>query len=271
MPIHDDAGPLLQQLVDAVRSARKYAAVSQQLIARIGAAELDKGRRLKDAIKATKGKLHQIAAAYQATDIDYAQWSEEVAGHAQDDQALRMFCLHAMQQHASTRERIPILTEFYEQIFLRTGEVATVLDLACGLNPLALPWMPFAPHTQYLACDIYQDQVGFLNHFLSTIGVPGHVWVCDLLSTPSLPKTDLILLLKALPCLEQIDKSAVASLLTSLDAPHIVLSFPVQSIGGRGKVLLATYRDRFSELRRLLKWEFEELLFDTELAYFGIR
>ena len=40
-----------------------------------------------------------------------------------------------------------------------TGQPKVILDLACGLNPLAAAWMPLAPGATYHAVDVYQDMV----------------------------------------------------------------------------------------------------------------
>jgi 16S rRNA (guanine(1405)-N(7))-methyltransferase len=76
------------------------------------------------------------------------------------------FCERAMRSHASTRERLPDLDEFYAGVMQRTGALESVLDVACGLNPLALPWMGLPAGGRYLACDIYTDMVSFLNKIL---------------------------------------------------------------------------------------------------------
>ncbi|TES88736.1 MAG: 16S rRNA methyltransferase, partial [Anaerolineales bacterium] len=47
----------LSQLLNAVLESAKYRHVHPELVERIGAAELEKGRKLKEAIKATKNKL----------------------------------------------------------------------------------------------------------------------------------------------------------------------------------------------------------------------
>ena len=54
----------LDQLVNAVLASRKYKSISQDLIKNLGSQELAKHHPLKEAIKATKNKLHQIGGAY---------------------------------------------------------------------------------------------------------------------------------------------------------------------------------------------------------------
>ena len=50
-----------------------------------------------------------------------------------------------------------------------------------------------------------------------------------------------LFLLKALPCLEQIDKAAPARLLEYIPAEHLLVSYPVHSLGGRAKGMVAHY------------------------------
>ena len=53
----------LGKLVTAVSRSPKYQHVSPALIRRFGAEELGKRRSYKDAVKATKNKLHQVGGA----------------------------------------------------------------------------------------------------------------------------------------------------------------------------------------------------------------
>jgi Ribosomal RNA methyltransferase (FmrO) len=142
--VHDQ----LASLVDAVKASAKYRDVSQELIARIAAQELSKGRSEKDAIKATKNKLHQVGGAYLDKKEHYSRWLDDLKMAVRTGQRERLLELSStiMSHHASTRERIPILEQFYTQIFRELPPIRSILDIACGLNPLAIPWMPpFSP------------------------------------------------------------------------------------------------------------------------------
>ena len=52
---------------------------------------------------------------------------------------LKSACRDILTLHSSTRERLPILDRFYRAVFEITGQPASILDLGCGLNPLACP------------------------------------------------------------------------------------------------------------------------------------
>lgn len=258
----------LDELVQQVQASAKYRAVDQEIIRVIGARELAARRSLKEAVKTTKNKLHQIAGAYLAEKPAYAAWLEQLrAARAQNDAAFRAVCQRVMRQHASTRERLPILDRFYAITLAGLPPPRTVLDVACGLNPLALPWMPLAPEATYYACDIYADMAAFIGAFLQLSGVAGRAFVCDLVSRPPEIEVDLALALKVLPPLEQIHKRAGLNLLRALHAHHVLVSFPAQSLGGRGKGMAATYERHFLELIAHEGWRAQQFAFATELAF----
>ena len=257
----------LERLVAEVLNSSKDAQVAPGLIARIGAAELGKGRRFKEAVKATKNKLHQVGGAYFTAALNYDSWLTELR-QAPDAESLQQICWMVMGKHASTRERLPFLKEFYAQIFSYFPPPSAVLDVACGLNPLSIPWMPLAPGTRYLACDIYTDMVAFVGEFLKLLPVEGQTKACDVIATPPDTPVDLAMVLKTIPCLEQVDKNAGPRLLDGLNARYLVLSFPAKSLGGRSKGMVDNYQARFEELAKGRDWNvLARLEFATELVF----
>lgn len=258
--------PDLAQLIEDVRSSAKYRQVVPALVARIGAEELAKRPRYKDALKATKNKLHQVAGAYQAGAMLYSTWLESLR-EAPDLEARKSVCRDAMAAHASTRERLPILETFYAELFAALPPIQSVLDVACGLNPLAVPWMGLAKNTPYLACDVYEDQVAFLGEALPLLGVNGKVEACDVVGQPPDTEVDLAFVLKTLPCLEQVDADASQRLLAGLPARYIIVSYPVASLGGRAKGMSNQYRANFLAMADEQGWQVEELAITGELVF----
>jgi 16S rRNA (guanine(1405)-N(7))-methyltransferase len=260
----------LDDVVAQVMSGPKYRSLHPALVERIARQELAKGRNLKETIKAVRNKLHQVGGAYQESEIDYARWITELAGLPADpsDPALQAYCRHAMTQHASTHERLPFIERFYAEILAPIAPVESVLDLACGLNPLALPWMPLAPGARYDACDIYRDQVEFLNAFLARLNHPGEAFLCDLVAGPPARPAQLALLLKTIPCLEQVDKAVGERLLDAIQAEYLLVSFPARSLGGRSKGMVENYEARFNSLIAGRGWQITRYEFPTELAFF---
>lgn len=260
----------LGKLVQAVLSSSKYQGVHPPLVERIGAQELSKRSAMKAAIKATKNKLHQVAGAYLNQNITpkkIQSWLDLLKSAENDGEKLKQACHRIMASHASTNERLPLLAEFYTTVLANIPPVHTVIDVACGLNPLTIPWMPLAKDVRYYACDIYAEMIDFLNQALPIIGVRGNAECRDVIAEPPTQAADLALVLKSTPCLDQIDNGAGERLLSSLQAKYVLVSFPARSLGGRDKGMLQNYLNRFTALARANNWPIKAYQFKTELAF----
>ena len=263
-------------VVEAVLTSGKYKEMSPDLVSGVAGRELAKGRRGKDAVKATKNKLHQIAGVYLPGGVDYDRWLRLLAASVEtdDEESLRISCRQIMERHSSTRERLPILERFYSETLGSLGPIHRVVDIASGLNPLAMPWMPLAEGAEYYAYDIYLDMMAFLSDYFNLMArgneyprVRGHAAVQDVVASVPEQPADVALLLKAIPCLEQIDKSSAARLLRQVPADHVLVSFPAQSLGGRSRGMLENYEARFYELVAGTNWSVTRFHFATELAF----
>ena len=266
--MRNDSDPL-DQLVNAVLSSRKYAQISPEFVRSLALKEIRHQRSYKEALKATRSKLHQVAGAYLLSQPDYTSWLQRLqeAHTSPDPVALRHVCRDLMSSHASTRERLPILEEFYPTVLAGLPPIRSVVDLACGLNPLALPWMELPSDVEYYAVDIYRDMLNFLGQFLRMLGIQSHPIHADMLEFSLEREVDLALLLKAIPCLEQIDRSAGKRLLASLPARQVLVSFPVYSLGGRSVGMLDTYAAHLHELVAGQAWSVRRFDFPTELVF----
>ncbi len=257
----------LQALVDAVSASAKYRQVSLDLIRSIGQRELSIRPSWKAAVKATKNKLHQVGAAYQNRKMDYAQALDMLRDSVDSPSEFRRACREIMDWHTSTRERLPILEDFFGEILRHVESIQTVMDVACGLNPLAFPWMPFDNQVKYVAYDIYADAMHFVQEFMGLISINGRAEVRDVLhDTPAEP-VDLAFILKTLPCLEQLDKSASSTLLDAVQARYLLISYPVTSLGGRRKGMVSNYDAHFRGLADGRRWQVKRFEFATELAF----
>lgn len=256
----------LDALVATVRASVGYRSVNADLIRRIGARELAARRSLKEAVKAAKNKLHQVAGAYLERTPRYDRWLEALRA-APDGDALRRVCGDLMRRHASTQERLPILDAFYRAIFAVVPAPRRVADLACGLNPLAIPWMGLPAGIEYYAADIYDDMMAFIQAFFSIAGVKGVAESRDVLAAPPPGHFDVAFVLKALPCLEQVDKQAGRRILDGVDADYLVISYPAHSLGGRARGMPAHYESQFQQLVAGSPWAWQKLVFQTEIVF----
>ena len=256
----------LDALVEAVRASRKYRHVCTELIRNIGRHQLASQPNYKSALKATKSKLHQVGSAYMPGQAHYARWLDELDS-TDDQQERQALCERIMTQHASSRERLPVLCDIYAQMARYIAPPRSIMDIACGFNPLSAPWMPLAPATTYHLYDIYDDLVGFLCAALPRLGVNAQGASLDV--TQSVPEepVDLVLLMKAIPCLEQLDREAGQRLLEQAPSEKLLVTFPVRSLGGRAKGMEASYAQHFEQLTDRPGWHSTRLDVTGELVY----
>jgi 16S rRNA (guanine(1405)-N(7))-methyltransferase len=225
------------EVVERVRRSSRYRDVDPALVERIAGEEIGRAASADDAVKRVKRRLHQAVGAFRgrrATNDIVSATREALAA--------------AMRGHASTRERLPYLDRFYADIWASTGKPARLMDLGCGLNPLALPWMGLDPATVYLASDVDERPLAVVRTHLEASGQAHVVETRDLVAAPPDAEADVALLLKLVTTLDRQDAQASARLLGCLRARHAVVSFATRSLGGRGDRRTDAYRDRMDRL-----------------------
>lgn len=259
----------LDRLYRAVLKSSKYKNVCEDLIKNIGEKELSKRKNFGEALKSTKNKLHQIGGAYFVKKPDYGNWIEELrsARKTGDKGLFREKCLEVMSYHKSTKERLNTLDQFYSRIFSMLPRVNSIIDIACGFNPLSIPMMPVSENVRYYAYDVYRDLIDFINEYFSILSLEGLAETSDVTQSPPEAHADLALILYAIPCLEQIDRLAGRKILESVDADFVVVSFPLRSLGAREKGMRKHYEARFNTLLKEKKWETQRLDFSTEMVF----
>lgn len=261
----DTATGMVAQVVAAVRRGAAYRDLDAGLVHRVAAAELGKGRGFKEAVKATRNKLHQVAGAYWGARVEFDAWLAALVAAPEEERRAVLRTLLA--QHASTRERLPFVESFYATVLGDLPPIRTLVDLACGLNPLAWPWMPLAPGAVYHALDVYGQQAVFLNRVLALGGLVGRAGTWDLLAGAPPVRAEVALLLKAISCLEQLDKGIAGRLVDEIAAPVVVVSYPLRSLGGRAKGMAESYARHFDALAAGRAWRVTRFDFPTELVY----
>lgn len=255
-----------ETVVAKVQEASKYRDVAVDLIRALAASESLKEKRVDDAVQRVKRKLHQVIGAYVDSSPPYQRWMKSLK-EATDAEARLAVCRKILSGHASTRERVPEMSAIYEAIFSGIAPLTRIADLACGLNPIARPFMGIPQDTHYFASDVHGGLVKFISWFMDDLHYPGEARVADLLTEPGPAGSDVILLLKTLPCLEQIDADAGRRLLASLDAPYIVVTYPTATLGGRNVGMTSFYRDRFHAIVPAGRFAVEEIVFRSELVF----
>ena len=245
----DPAEPA-QELVEALQATRKYGRVHPGVLARVARRSLaNHGHR--DALKAAKRALHELAGAF--LDADSSRRAERLVRSMPDadTEARRRLCRDVLGLHASSAERLPGMKELYERIWQAAADVrgvacsapVRVLDVACGLSPFALPWMGLAPGSSYRGIDADGRVVELARQALpyleaSSLREPPAVEVEDVLEPPGAAygRFDVALMLKTLPTLERLAPGAGVDLVRRTAAPVVVISTATGSLGGRRRL-----------------------------------
>lgn len=223
---------LADELTRQILSSAKYRGLDEALVRRVAAEAAQRVFGRAEAGKYARRKLHQAFGAFQA-----GSPARAVAGVAADIAAgradLRGAALAAMRAHTSSAERIGWLEPFYTRVRDWCGVPGSVADLACGLNPLAIPWMTLAPGAAYWACEIDADLVAALSGLGEHLPVTLTAVTRDLATAPPPVRADVALLLKTVTTIEQQAAGAAGRVLAALDCRHVIVSLPRRSLSGR--------------------------------------
>ena len=205
--------------------SKKYRDICPDTVRRVFEAERAKYKSEKEADKAAKAHLHQITGAFMTADeiktADKLLRAFKEGDESAFDKTLRL--------HSSTRERLEGAEALYERVLRAAGQPASVLDLACGLNPLILGRMGLTVR----GMDISGGCVRLVNEWARVMEWDVHAECRDLLCNPEMEEADLALMMKLLPVLEQQKKGSAMELVSSVPAKKICVTFPMRTLGGR--------------------------------------
>jgi 16S rRNA (guanine(1405)-N(7))-methyltransferase len=235
------------RIINEILASKKYRdlGIPLETVRDLLEQELAAARSEKEAIKAVRRKLHNIVAPYLG-DPAYLDAAHQIdaAFDPGDPAAVKAACTRILSAHASTRERLPHLEEFYARIFARTGLPGAILDLACGLNPLAFPWMGLPASVQYSAFDIHTPRVALINHYFTRQGLQPLTAVQDVIVSPPQMKAPVAFFFKEAHRFEQRQRGVNRLFWQALDVRWLVVTLPAASLSGR--------HDKSDQHRRLV-------------------
>jgi len=234
----------LDPLVAKVLAGPKYRQLDPAFVARVVAEVRPNVRSDAEAVKAAKRRLHQVFGAFAGGKPAAAL---ERAGTAlAADPGDRDALVAAMRAHASTAERVAHLDEVAALLTAWVGRPSSVIDLACGLGPLATPWLDLAPGCRYWCCDIDRALVAGLRAVAPFLPVDLTVESVDLVVRTVTEPAEVALALKVVTTLDQQRPGRSAEVLGALRCPHVVVSVPTGSLGGGRR-----YADPLDQVARL--------------------
>ncbi len=254
-------------VVEAIKRSRKYGDTSEETIRALAVAAVHHHKKPKAAIKAVRKQLHGIMAPYLGDpDYDEALARLTAVFAANDQEQIKATCADILDTHLSTRERQPLLPAFYDEIFAVTGKPKRLLDIACGLNPLAFPWMGLDTDTELYAYDIHEPRIEFLNGYFELQGLRPLAKVQDIAYRFPEEEADVALFLKEMPRFSRHYGELGRPLLEALRVRWLVVSFPAVSARG-GRRLDGRYREFMHQLIEGHNWPITEMLFGDELLF----
>ena len=229
-------------IYEEIMLSKKYASLYKPLVMRTCEEESRKYNNDKERVKAVKSTLHAMYGAYLSSN-GFKKAEKYLDSLSKDTEQI----LHL---HASTKERMRCISDFYKFIFETTGAVKSVLDIGCGFNPFTLPYFPKNGKNvkKYYALDIDERIAELNNRYFKLVGLPALAGCTDIIAETPDESVDVAFLFKILPLIERQAKGRSAKLLREIKAQHIVVSYPTKSLSGKGKGMHTFYAAAFEEL-----------------------
>ena len=165
-----------------------------------------------------------------------------------------------LKTHSSTAERM----DFYPTLkkLIKKLNVKSVLDLGCGLNPIALA----SNEIKYHASDIREDELFLVRKFFKKNKIVGKVFVCDLKNLQKkLPKADLCLILKVFDIIDDKNHETPEKIVQEVPCEKMLVSFPSKKLSG--KQMNHPRRFWFEKILYKLNYNFETFHSDNEIFY----
>lgn len=226
----------IEKLIEAVNSSRKYRDLElpEELLRDLITVNTPNSKNLADLKTNFRKSLHNVIAPY-LENIDYDTEVEALqtdSSNLLEPDNLKSYCLKMMAKHASTKERIPHLEAFFDTIYEIIGTPHSILDLACALDPLCLPWIRLAPGASFKAYDINGPRVRYLQAFFALTYPNFQAIQQDILLTPPEERADCAFFFKEAHRLEKRQPGSTRILLEGVKAKTVVLSLPAVDLKG---------------------------------------
>lgn len=171
-----------------------------------------------------------------------------------------------LQNHSSTKEREKFLDEFYKYIFSEIGDVETIIDVACGMNPLTYPYMK--TNADYVGFDIDENVIRLVDseirktNFSNKIKVfSGDIYEIDEITS------DVCFLFKIVPLLEQQKKGSTEEIIKKIKSKYIVITFPTKSLSNIEKGMDLFYTEFMYKIIQKLNCQYDKRSFENESVF----
>jgi 16S rRNA (guanine(1405)-N(7))-methyltransferase len=261
----------MQDLAEEILRSRKYRDLGIPAVTVLNLLENEQNRHRsqKDAVKEVRKKLHHIVAPYLGDpDYELSLKNLELAFSSGSGEQVKTICSEILAAHASTRERMQILSQFYQRLFEFTGRPDSILDLACGLNPFSFSWMELPVSVRYYVYDLNWPRLRFIHQYFEMQGLADLGESRDILLDPPREEAHVAFFFKEAHRFEQRQPGCNLKFWQALNVHYLLVSLPTSSLSGKHNLLDQHRRLVYNTLRNQT-WAVTEFMFDNEIV-FGI-
>ena len=257
-----------EDFVREILESRKYRNISEVTVRDVITYELARhGGSLKEIRRLVRKRLHRIWAAYLGRPDPGAEiYSLQKAFAAGHEGEVEEICRRLLSSHQSSRERIPILSDFYRLIFSCTGAPERIHDLACAYNPFSFRWMGLPRSVRYHAYDINLGTVRLINSYMDLENLEPLAEHRDILCRPPEERADVAFLFKMYHCLEHRRNGAGWEVVERAPADWIAVTFPTRNLASRTVDIYGNYGKEIQDRVDERAWLMKRLDFSTEIV-----
>lgn len=248
---------ILPILIEEIKKKKEFAGIPDKIVEnyvkknlffiKTPIAKLSKHDR-KILIKKVRAELHAFSGRFQSNVKKRVKFLEEGKIEA------------LLKTHSSTYERIdfyPFLKELLKKL-----KVKSILDLGCGLNPIALADKDLF----YYASDIDKEELKLIKNFFKKYHIKGKTFFYDLKNPEKeFPETDICLLFKVLDVIENRGHKLAEKLIKKIPSKYILVSFSTKTLSG--KPMNHPQRGWIEQLLKRLGFQFEIIKSQKEIFY----
>ncbi len=175
-----------------------------------------------------------------------------------------------LKYHKSSRERFDFYDEIYSKIF-SWYKPQRIADMGCGLNPLSYVFIQKYCEPEYFGSDLNEEDMKFLESVFTFFNFKGKFEAYDLtgpkvLYDEDLQNSDMVFLFKALDSVERQKRHFSKEILSKINAKHIVVSFPTQSLVA-GKEFDLKKRSWLVKFIEKENWKYEVFNVENEMFF----
>lgn len=170
-----------------------------------------------------------------------------------------------LMSHSSTKERINKYPEI--KSIISKLNVKSILDLGCGLNPIALA----SKDVKYFAYDINEAELSIIKEFFIKNNIQGEAHFYDLtkFEKEDFSQADLCLLLKVFDILKKRGYKLVESILLGIQCKYLLVSFSTKKLSG--KKMNQPKRQWFEKTLKKLDFSFKIIEMENEIFYLIVK